>query len=414
MSSPDAAAAAAATPPARAPPPVALPAELLYADGTWLRRDAVEEYVDDVGAAVEVLRTAWCDGAAYGPVLTRVCRYAGRWFEQRVGVPPTAKKADLRAAADAHAALKAELAAATRELSRLYCMPEFSADASYDSTPARVGYLLKYTAYNACITAAIVARHSPALLGARTTTAPASPIGVACYGGGPGTDYLGVAAACGFLGVPIEHARVYDLPCWADFWPATASSASTSSSSSSSLSTPPPPPPQGYLVESTDAAAAAAAATGDGDGDGATQAATSVAFEALDLLSEEAAADPLKGFAPASPPALVTFFYTVNEMANEAGDRAAFLRFFTALVDSLGAGASILVVDRTRAAVVAFLAELAEALAGRVEVVCLSRRVEPVMPTQLTNRVCDFAAKFGVKPRLCGKAGVTIFKVREK
>eukprot|EP01063_Lacrimia_lanifica_P033764 TRINITY_DN6109_c0_g1_i1.p1 TRINITY_DN6109_c0_g1~~TRINITY_DN6109_c0_g1_i1.p1 ORF type:complete len:263 (+),score=70.65 TRINITY_DN6109_c0_g1_i1:213-1001(+) len=257
-----------------------------------------------------------------------------------------------------------------QELAKSFCLKTFDADASYYPPPVRMGYLLKYGLYNACIAAAILLRHAPIVV-----PPGLAKLHVATFGGGPATDYLAVKTMALQLGVGLR-VRVYDLPHWEGFWQG------------------------GGNIGEEDAAV----------------------FCSADILTEGMLADPLRdgkaeedgpdGRFCGSDPCLVTLFYTANEMANSDGSRDHFVKFVRALARRVPPGSRIVLLDRTRQAVTSLLARVAEELRNELDTVVLSRRVEPVLPVQMINLVADYTARFGVKPRMAGKAGLTVYTVR--
>ena len=323
-------------------------------------------YTDSVNETVERLTVQWC-AAFFTPAIQPCFSYASSLFAREVGVEPTCTKHTLKSFKTQHDALKAALSGATQELSRQFCMNDFDADASYMTSHARLGYLLKYTVYNACLSAVIMTRIAPLLLG---NTEPNKTLSIACYGGGPGTDLLAVKTFLQNLHCTAAHARVFDLACWGSAWGEQSS-----------------------LIESTPE--------------------EHVQFHALDILAEESRNAPFgveeDGEGVPRAPQLITFFYTANEMANEAEKRGKFKAFFRAMCLRLPQEARVLLLDRTRAHIISLIEEIAEENADILRAALLSVRIEPELPKQIINKVCDYTARFGVKPRLGGKAGVTVF-----
>ncbi|KAJ9458750.1 hypothetical protein DIPPA_56989 [Diplonema papillatum] len=316
--------------------------------------------------------------APWVPIFKTIMDFTASIFQNATGVHPSAKKLDLRAKASEIDGFKQALRIAMKELATLFCHAKFFALDSYSKDGVAVGYVLKYASYNAIIAAVALVRYSRIVVPSRvlndTTSSCFRPpsartLRVCCYGGGPGTDWLALRYLAKYLGTSLE-ARVFDLPLWEQFWKADERRAS----------------PRLASVEEN------------------------VRFFGMDILSDEAQSDPfgstrcpeVTGWSPD----VVTFFYTANEMA-EQQDR--FIHFVKAVVAGCEPETSFVFLDRTRDRSLSLLQVLSSRVSG-LETIVLSQRFEITLPLHVVNKIADYAAKFGVKPRLNGKAGLTILR----
>eukprot|EP01060_Flectonema_neradi_P007423 TRINITY_DN15171_c0_g1_i1.p1 TRINITY_DN15171_c0_g1~~TRINITY_DN15171_c0_g1_i1.p1 ORF type:complete len:329 (+),score=34.97 TRINITY_DN15171_c0_g1_i1:105-1091(+) len=319
----------------------------------------ITTYEDDVGAIVTRcdLPDDWI--GVFSTITATVENYSKNWYFQKTGVFPLDKKSIIKHKEDAIRTLKASMKETMRQLSQSYLEVNFNADEGYHSEQSRLGYVLKYTTFNACSAAVTLLHYKDDLV--PHIAAEGGTLTSLLFGSGPATDWLAVKTFCDHVKLQLTS-TVVDLPVWETLW--------TSDNPICSFD-------------------------------------DRVTFVPLDILSEASISQPLPD--PSNPPMLVTLFYTANEMVKKS---EMFLLFFENLLSVLPTGASIVILDRTRAAILSFLKMLSTKFNDLIETVVLSDRFECGLPTQLINDVANYASKFGIKPRLSGKVGVTIFRKR--
>eukprot|EP00756_Hemistasia_phaeocysticola_P055520 Hpha_TRINITY_DN31472_c0_g1::TRINITY_DN31472_c0_g1_i1::g.145296::m.145296 len=312
---------------------------------------------DETGNEVLSLRVQTGAAELLATATEPAVTFVRRWFEARVGCLPEATKAEIRRYAEGHAAVQQELKSAMEALSRSYCMPQFSTVA-YSATAFRVGYLLKFAVYNACLGGVALRSLLPPQHG--------GALRVLSLGGGPGTDWLAARlAAPGGV-----ECVIWDLPCWGGLWDSDAMAA-------------------GH---------------------------PEVRFAAVDLTTVGDGANPMSMPLPGAPegwlPDVVTCFYTANECATPESARRGFLQCVVSLMRTLRSGALLVLLDRTREQAQSVAEELVRRCSdgGLAEAVVVGRRLEVEPPLRWVNRHGDLAARFGVRPRLQGKGSLTALR----
>eukprot|EP00668_Euglena_longa_P029494 GGOE01036844.1.p1 GENE.GGOE01036844.1~~GGOE01036844.1.p1 ORF type:complete len:339 (-),score=114.27 GGOE01036844.1:123-1139(-) len=299
----------------------------------------------------------------HSPAAKDVVFAIGRSFMQsRIGVQPMAKDPQAR---EAKGQLGEHLKQSVAELSFAYCLPDVDADCYSAQEERLVGYLLKYSLYNAYVLAAILEQHQvlqllAAVMGQEER---GEPLEVVSVGGGPLTDWLGLLLhwhSQDILARPALRCTVYDLPMWAPLWPQ-------------------------------------ATATGLGSD-------VPVAFRPQDLCALPGDALPI----PSAPrPVLVLFLYVVCELVPHA---AVFTDVFVNLARDLPPGSVVLIVERMRQSSHAFLLSLVAATSQWLTVLVDQQRLWVQLPTSTVLEVTRFVCKFGLKARTKGPACVTLLQ----
>eukprot|EP00667_Euglena_gracilis_P015476 EG_transcript_16085 len=300
----------------------------------------------------------------HSPVAKDVVFGLGRDFMQRrIGVQPTAKDPEAKRAKEK---LSEALKHSVAQLSFAYCLPGVDADCYAAQEERLVGYVLKYSLYNAYVLAAVLEQFRVLdLLGGPAADGPvggAAPVEAVSVGGGPLTDWLGLLLHrhCRDPLFPEVCCTVYDLPMWAPLWPPIT-------------------------------------AAGPGLG-------VPVTFCPQDVCALPQGALPL----PATTrPVLVLFLYVVCELVPRA---AVFTDVFLRLAQDLPPGSVVLIVERMRQSSSTFLASLLAAAAEWLTVVVDQQRLWVQLPTPTVLEVTRFVRKFGLKPRTKGPACVTVLQ----
>eukprot|EP01012_Entosiphon_sulcatum_P022174 TRINITY_DN27082_c0_g1_i4.p1 TRINITY_DN27082_c0_g1~~TRINITY_DN27082_c0_g1_i4.p1 ORF type:complete len:318 (+),score=34.17 TRINITY_DN27082_c0_g1_i4:24-977(+) len=234
--------------------------------------------------------------------------------------------------------------------------PDHDWSSAYSSEIDRVGYLLKYSVYNALILAAVLYEQGCHLI---------SPCRVACIGGGPGTEVI----ALGLLERLLPDRKlefsctIHDLPVWRAF------------------------------IEGENMKAALRRLS-----------TATVCYQDCDLRA------PAEQGNLVGPADLYILSYVVNEMANHS---TAFLNRFRDVLSVAPANSLVLILERTRSLACSLVEEIAALRTDRfsLETLVMQERVALSLPAGFVVHLTRFVRKFHIKPRTSGGACVTLLRV---
>ena len=310
-----------------------------------------------------------------------VFQVASEYMESRIGVQPLQKGS---AAKEAKLQLGKDLKESTAELSFAYCLPDVDADCYATKEQKLIGYMLKYSLYNAYVFAAVMEHYNvmALLINSIATvdvcpadtqsgcSAPSEGLHAAasydfCHivsiGGGPLTDWLGVVMhSCAHPSERRFECEVYDLPMWAPLWDRAK---------------------QHLGLHGVNAQ-----------------------FRAQDVCHVPEARLPLP---TTVHPILFVMMYTICEMVPHA---PLFSPMFASLVSRAASGSLVLIVERMRRSAHDYVGQLCTENSGHIEVLVDRERLWTELPTKTALEIQRFVRKFGVKPRTNGPACVTLLR----